>query len=262
MPSRSHLRADVVTRRRRLASPAQPLESPRRAPRPPSAGCPDSRRGRRRPRADEDRLVARRDAGQPRAPVHEGRDHAEGQRGLAKLTSKRPPTTAGSSRARAMAGVAPGGSTRVGVQEQEHVAPRGAGAGVHLACAPALARDRRAEARRAPPRAVRSWLPPSTTMISASGHSDRRDGAAGARDSAASSSTGTMTLSTSRSLGRVRASQRAKRRFTSGVRRLYVLLEAKRLAGDRHGVRPRESRFTEEDVHAEVAKARGRVRPG
>ena len=48
----------------------------------------------------------------------------KGQRALVKRTSKRPPTTDGSARARAMAATSPVRQHGVGVQEQERVAPR------------------------------------------------------------------------------------------------------------------------------------------
>ena len=70
---------------------------------------------------------------------------------------------------------------RVGVEEQQHVAARDACARVHLQGAPA--RSSRAPCRRTggPPRALPSWLPPSTTMTSAPRVLQRLQAARGCR---------------------------------------------------------------------------------
>jgi hypothetical protein len=75
-----------------------------------------------------------------------------------------------------MAALAPGGSRGVRVEEQEHVAPRAARAPAFIWRArPRVAHQVGARRdNRSATRGVRSRLPPSTTMTSASGHSDRR----------------------------------------------------------------------------------------
>ena len=73
----------------------------------------------------------------------------KGQRGLVKRTSKRPPTTDGSARARRDGRRRPLRQHGVGVQEQERIAPRHPRARVHLARPPARARDE-ADGREAP----------------------------------------------------------------------------------------------------------------
>ena len=156
--------------RGKAGRPRQALKPAATARCPPSAGCRDSRRRLAKARArDEDRLVAGGDAGEPRAQVHQRRDHAEEPDAApAMRTSKRP-----HARARRRAP-----RRRCAIGRRAAAACRRAGTGATspvAAAAPAFIwRGAAARAPRAPGRrsagaraTVPSALPPSTTITSA-----------------------------------------------------------------------------------------------
>ena len=145
----------------------------------------------------------------------------KGQRGLVKRTSKRPPTTDGSARARAMADVAPSGST-VSACRNRSASPRATRAPAFI--------------WRARPRG----LAMKRTRGEAPHHLGGRVRAAAVDDDdflpgTASDEVGQEPLEIRRlverghddaqhrrAAQRVQASQRAKSRFTSGVRRVRL----------------------------------------
>ena len=146
----------------------------------------------------------------------------KGQRGLVKRTSKRPPTTDGSARARAMADVAPSGST-VSACRNRSASPRATRAPAFIWRArPRGLAMKRTEGKRRTTSAVASALPPSTTMTSSWGQRATRSGRSRSRFGASSSAGTTMLSIRDRPAQRVHASQRAKSRFTRGVRRVRL----------------------------------------
>ena len=141
-PRVSQRRPDVVTRARsetgremRLRVRANVMSSIRAIAGKPPAAVEGLAR-------DEHRLIAGGDAGEARARVHRGGDDgAAADAGL--RSSRRSGPRRGRVRASAVEddAVRVGRKPRVGVEEQQHVAARDGGAGIHLRGAPACARD-------------------------------------------------------------------------------------------------------------------------
>ena len=83
---------------------------------------------------DEDRLVTGGDAAQPRAQVHRALDDTQHRMRAVEPHVEPAPFAASGAGGVADRPVPAGGKPRVRVQEQQHPAARGPGAGIHLAC--------------------------------------------------------------------------------------------------------------------------------
>ena len=137
-PRDSQRRPEVTTRSRRHSGGRDALQrlAQRDVLHQRERGEAAARRERRA--RHEDRLVAGRDAGEPRARVHEPARPAasSGCRPSIAHVEAAPVAAPAAARPSSTRRAAPGGQARVGVQEEQHVAARRARAGVHLAARP------------------------------------------------------------------------------------------------------------------------------